>query len=396
MKNIFNIAKKETIDIIRDKRTLRAMFLIPLIIFPLLFIIISKISNNQSQKEIDKIIEVGIVNQNNAQLLIKLIQKDENIEDSQYNNASQLDSLIKSGIIDAGLIIEEDFDDKINSKSTGHISLLYKSSDQIVKDRLINVVKCYERLLVDKRLSVLNISKSEIEPIKIDTKDLSSDREKISNSIGGFLPYILIIFSFIGCTFPAIQFFSNEKEHGTLETLLIAPISKYELLFGKMIAIVLIGFITSLVSLIGLGIGIGKFSQSLPPELVEKMLSIIQPSSVIMLVSMLLPLIAFFAGILTFIANYANSYKEAQSIISPLTPIIALPAIIGLIPGIKLSFITAAIPITNIALATKEIIAGTINPTLFGMVLFYLLCYAVIVVSLSVKFINNESYLSKN
>lgn len=396
MKTIFNIAKKETIDILRDKRTRRAMFLMPLVIFPLFFISFNKISNHQNQKENGKTFTIGIVNQNNAEPLIKLLNNDRKIKVIKHSNLFVLDSLIRTGEIDAGLNIENGFDSSISSMKTGRITLIYKSSNSVIKDRLNSIINCYDRLILDKRLSSLNIRKSQIEPLIVDFKDISSEREKISNSIGGILPYILIIFSFLGCTSPAIQFFSNEKEHGTLETLLITPVSKYELLFGKMIAIILIGFITAIFSLIGIGIGIVCFSQSLPPETVKKMLSIIQPSSIVMLIGMLLPLITFFAGILTLIANYAKSYKEAQSIISPLTPVIALPAIIGLIPGINLNFITAAIPITNIALAIKEIIAGTLTFSLLAMVLFYLVGYAIIAVTLSTKFINNESYLSKN
>lgn len=395
MNNILNIAKKEIVDIVRDKRTLRAMLLIPLVIFPLFFIVVNKITNSQSQKDRNKHLKVGIINNDNAQVLTNLLENESKIELIYYEDSIQLDSLVKGDYISAGLMIESDFDRKQDLIEPGHISIIYKSSDQFVEERLVSVINCYKRYLIHNWLGDLKVNKSEIEPLIIDKNDLLTDREKIGRSIGGFLTYILIIFSFLGCTHPAIQFFSNEKEHGTLETLLIAPITKYELLFGKMIGIVVIGLLSSIASIVGIGIGIFYFAQSLPPEVVERILSMIQPSSIIMLIGMLLPLISFFAGILTLITNYANSYKEAQSIISPLTPLIALPAIIGLIPGIKLNYITAAIPITNIALATKEIIAGSISLSLFAMVLFYLLAYAIIVVLLSVKLIDNELYLSK-
>ncbi|MFW5707063.1 MAG: ABC transporter permease, partial [Bacteroidota bacterium] len=69
----------------------------------------------------------------------------------------------------------------------------------------------------------------------------------------------------------------------------------------------------------------------------------------------------FFAGLLIPLTIYAKTFKEAQSIVTPLTFIVIIPAALGLIPGIEYNLVTALIPIVNITLATKEIIAGTIH-----------------------------------
>jgi sodium transport system permease protein len=81
----------------------------------------------------------------------------------------------------------------------------------------------------------------------------------------------------------------------------------------------------------------------------------------VLVLSLLIPLTIFFAGVLLSVSLAARSFKEAQSMISPLNIAVVLPAAIGMIPGVKLTYTTAVIPILNVSLATKEIIAGTIR-----------------------------------
>jgi sodium transport system permease protein len=115
-------------------------------------------------------------------------------------------------------------------------------------------------------------------------------------------------------------------------------------------------------------------SSEASPEFMKIVGDILSPSFIFMLYLLLFPLIVFFAGIMIPIAVRAKSFKEAQSIISPLNIVIVLPAMVGFFPGIELNEITALIPVVNIVLATKELIAGTLEWNLvimaFGVMVF--------------------------
>jgi len=115
------------------------------------------------------------------------------------------------------------------------------------------------------------------------------------------------------------------------------------------------------------------------------------PATIILLFAMLIPLVIFFAGILTLITNYARSYKEAQSLISPMMILIILPAIIGMMPGMKLNAGTALVPIVNISLAAKEIISGTMNYAYYIIVITSLCVYAAITVIIAKFWFGKES-----
>ena len=110
-----------------------------------------------------------------------------------------------------------------------------------------------------------------------------------------------------------------------------------------------------------------------------------------MLFGLLFPLTVFFAGLMIPIAVYAKSFKEAQSIITPLNIVVVLPAMVGFFPGIELDAITACIPIVNIVLATKELIAGTLDGGLVGLSFAVMVTLAVLAVIISYKRFDKET-----
>ena len=395
MKNIIIITRKEITDLLRDRRTLMTMIVIPLLMFPLIFSIMGKFTSTQIKKEQEKALNIGINDNGNASQFRQLFNNRKDIKITNYSKAVKFDTLVQSGKLDGAILISDNFDSNIGTMKTGQITLLYKSANWGVRERLMDIMGKYKNSLMDERLAKLNLQRPAIDPVEIKIQDISTQREKIGQSIGGFIPYIFIIFGFIGCIYPAIDLFTNEKERGTLETILVTPVKRLEILFGKMIVVSLTGLVSAILSIVGLSFGLNQFSKALPEEIMGTLLNFIEPSNVLMLVGMLVPLIVFFAGILTLITTYAKSYKEAQSIVSPMMIVIILPAIMGLMPGLELNALTAIIPITNISLASKEIISGTINYSLYAMVLASLLIYAVISVTLAVKWFSKESNIVK-
>jgi sodium transport system permease protein len=395
MKNILIIAKKEITDLLRDKRTLMTMIIIPVLVFPIIMGITGKITSSNIKKEQEKVLKIGIVQSPNSSTIQQLFDGRQDIKFSLFHNASQFESLIQQDSIDGALLASDSLPESIAAMKSAQITLLYKSANWGVKERTMTVLEGYKNTLMNERLAKLNINRQSIDPVEIKIQDVSSVREKIGQSIGGMIPYILIIFSFIGCMYPAIDLFTNEKERGTLETILVTPVKRLEILFGKMIVVALTGLISAVLSLIGLSVGLKQFSSDLPEDIMGTLMNFIEPSNAIMLIAMLVPLLIFFASLLTMVTTYAKSYKEAQSIISPMMIIIIMPAVIGMMPGIKLNFSTALIPIANISLATKEIIAGTISYPMYAVVLCSLLVYAAIGVFAAAIWFGRESNIVK-
>ncbi|MBE0664525.1 MAG: hypothetical protein IH584_01795, partial [Candidatus Aminicenantes bacterium] len=152
------------------------------------------------------------------------------------------------------------------------------------------------------------------------------------------------------------------------------------------------GIFTALSSVLWLYL-VFRQSKMIPPEILSVVLKLIEWKSLLLLFSMIIPLCAFFAAILLSVSVFAKSYKEASSIIAPLNMIIIIPVLIGIFPGIKLSATTALIPILNISLATKEIIAGTISPLLMAEVFLVLFALAAVGLIFCTSWFNREAVI---
>ena len=87
----------------------------------------------------------------------------------------------------------------------------------------------------------------------------------------------------------------------------------------------------------------------------------LQSLNILLFFSLLLPLTVFFASFLLTLSFFAKSFKEAQSITSPLMVLIIAPLVFGMMPWVKLTYVTAFIPILNISLASKAIFSGNVD-----------------------------------
>jgi len=175
--------------------------------------------------------------------------------------------------------------------------------------------------------------------------------------------------------YPAIDLAAGEKERGTFETLLTSPATRLEILVGKFGVVVLAGLLTAVIALVGLYIGVMQIRE-IPSALLTTILGILELRSILLLVSLLIPTTAFFAAILLSLSIFSKSFKEAQSMITPMMIVVIVPAFLGLMPGMSLNTITALIPILNVSLTTKAIIADTLTPMLLVEVYLSLIIVA--------------------
>jgi sodium transport system permease protein len=157
-----------------------------------------------------------------------------------------------------------------------------------------------------------------------------------------------------------------------------------------MMVVVLSGMLAASCSLLGLFISIEFLDLGANKEILEVIHGILSLPFILSMLALLLPLVVFFAGVMIPIAIYAKSFKEAQSIITPLNIIMVLPAMIGFFPGIELDLSTSFIPVINVVLATKELIAGTLSIGYFLSVFSVMLLIAGLAVMLSYRQFGKE------
>jgi sodium transport system permease protein len=363
MKTFKTIFLKEFTDTIRDRRTLFMMIVFPLVLIPLLIMGITRLQMSQMRKAQEKVLRIGLTLNGNAPAIIDMIRAHQGMRVTEQIPADSIRALLERDSLDAVIVFASDFDTTVQALRAGTVQLFYKSSDDydIAKRRLQALMSEYERSLLKARFARLKLDEQIVEAIRVEEHDIASFKEKFGKAVGGFIPYMFVIFCFLGSMYPAIDLAAGEKERGTIETLLTAPVSRFQILIGKFCVVVLTGLLSAAVSVIGLFLAVRQTSE-IPQDMMQAILGILDAQSVIIILSLLLPLTVFFAAFLLSLSIFAKSYKEAQSLISPLTIVIILPVLVGMIPGFSLTPVTALIPILNVSLATKDVIAGTVHP----------------------------------
>ncbi len=392
MSIILTIFRKEMTTTLRDKRTLISAILLPVLAMPLLLLGVTKFSKRMAEKEEAKTLRVALLNappvlekQFAAALGFKLIQG--------VPLTAARDSVAEESY-DAVLNFDPAFASSVDSMGVGKVGFYYKSTNTSVEGRVQKVLDAYKADVLKSRFEHLHISPELLEPIAVLESDVASKQEQIGMLAGGFLPYIFILFCFMACMYPALDLITGEKEKGTLETLLTTPASRFEILLGKVMAISVVGVFAAVMTIVGMFAALRLFD-GIPPEILRAMNDILSLRFVLLLFGMLVPLSVFFAGILSAVAIRANSFKEAQTYVSPMIFAVIVPAMMAMMPGMRLTWQTALIPIMNIALATKEIIAGTIQYGQYALLVVSLIVVALLAMVASVKQFSKEGNILK-
>jgi len=392
MKIIVAIFKKELTDVLRDKRTLFFMIVIPVIVMPLIFIGSIKFQEYQSKKSDEKILNIGLINKTSDSQIRDYLLDQKGVYLVEDIDLDSLELGIKNDSLQGGLYIHKNFINDISANAMGKVEVYYKSSDLMskAKNRINNALDIYKNEVVSERLSQFNVDKDLLEPLDIINKDISTKKETIGKAVGGLIPYMLVIFIFLGAMYPAIDLGAGEKERGSLETLLSSPATKFEITVGKLMVVSLAGMVSGLISVIGISVPF-YFIGNIPDQIKSTVIEIISPFIIVSVIILMIPIAIFFASMLLSISFYARSFKEAQSLMGPLNIIIIVPLMLTLGPGIEIDHITALIPLINVGLLTKEILAGSVQPIYFIETLSSLLFFAAIGIRFSVYWFNKEN-----
>ena len=391
MNVIFTVIKKELTDTLRDKRTLISAIIVPALIIPLLLFGVTKLQKILIDKEETKALKIAFID---APASIRSEFEDDSFVLLDDFNLETGKTAIQNDELDAVLEFDSDFLSKIDGMGSANLNLYYKSTNLLLYNRISEKIGLLKSQILNDRIQELNISAEALTPIVISKKDIASQKEQIGKTVGGFLPYIFIIFCFLGCMYPAIDLITGEKERGTIETLLTSPASRFKILVGKMITISIVGLSAAFMTILGMVIGL-KFLPDIPLDFLDSINDILSTKFIVMLFGMLFPLSIFFAGLLSAIVIRAKSFKEAQSIVTPLNFVVIIPAMVALMPSVELNWQTVWVPILNIALATKEIIAGSIQISQYAVIVLSLTLMAFAMCFFSFKQFSRDDMVLK-
>jgi sodium transport system permease protein len=357
---------KELTELLRDKKTLFFMIALPLLIFPLIFGGVAYFTNQAIDKAENKVLKYAIVGGEFAPKIAEKLQNPEKFAAVDIDLEQDYGALIKQQTVDFVLQIPTDYSaEPLHAQQNilqlylndAGLNLVYRRVNEIVAELAGQQQKAaFAELGIDdaQQQALLN-------PVVLKKIDTADERENWGEKIGGMLPYLLFILCFQGAMFPATDLGAGEKERGTLETLLISPLARNKIILGKFFTIAFAGAMTALITVASMAMWGLILSQGMAIQFVADFMGQIGVLDFVLMFLMLVPVVAMFAAVLLSISIYARSFKEAQSYMGPMVILVIVPVMLALLPGVELKGGWAWVPLTNVALAMKELIKGTMD-----------------------------------
>ncbi len=208
-------------------------------------------------------------------------------------------------------------------------------------------------------------------------------------SLAALIPLILVLMTVTGAVYPAIDLTAGERERGTLETLIAAPVPRLGLLLAKYVAVLTVALLTAVVNLIGMTIT--AHSSGLAALLFgAEGMSLLVVIKVLMLLGLFA---AFFSAILLALTSYARSFKEAQAYIIPLMLLCLVPGVLCLMPSLEFTGMLAITPLVNIVLLARDVLVGSVDTSLAVAAVLSTALYVVAAIALAARIFGTDAIL---
>lgn len=353
---------KEIRETLRDRRTLFMMFVFPIVAIPLLSIGLSfsKMSQDRRVKQGSvKVLVVGALPQTLRSALtgsgVDEMHSIGSLLSGRWEEEGRRQ--LAEGRVDAVLVVPRDASRQWAQHGSPEIAILFdsvKKPSAEARNRLQKGVEVYRQEVVRAREVNLRLPSGFSQGLSLTLSDMASIQKKVGNALGPILPLIIVMLSLTGSLYTAIEFTAGEKERGTMETLLCAPISSHEVIVGKFLAVWMVSLVSLLANLGSFGLSIVGVGQ-----LVSVTLWHVPFSTMILVFFLLLPITVVGVALFMAVAVTARDFKDGSNLMTLVLMGILVPVMAPL-GGLELNAWTAMIPLASSALVAKAAMTGSV------------------------------------
>jgi sodium transport system permease protein len=383
--NLTVIFRREVLDQLRDRRTLFMIFVFPILLYPILGFGVLKVVAAMEKKP-RVVVIVGAENLPKNQPLLSaegdrfnsalfdspleasLLEVQQERSEGDWATSEGCQQAVRDGMASAVMIVPADLPEQFREKNDVRIPIVYRSVDepsQITYLRLREVLDRWKRGIVEARTRADRLPQGYAQPIEVRGLDVATEQEVGGSVWSRVFPFLLVMMSLTGAFYPAVDLCAGEKERGTMETLLLSPATRAEIVLGKFLTVMLASVTTAVLNLVSMGLTGLFMAQRSAPLLLDQTqhggtAGITAPSlhSAVWMILLLIPLAAFFSAVCVALAALARSMKEGQYYMTPLY-LVCLPLIfLTVVPEIKLNLFYSLVPITGVALLLRALIMG--------------------------------------
>jgi sodium transport system permease protein len=420
--NIKLIFLREIRDQLRDRRTLFMIIVLPLLLYPSIGIGLVQftvlfaeqprqvaVRGTQYLPPFPPLIEVResegahSVRVNFVPQLFDVEEEAAQLEIVEAVDDEDARKMLEAGQVQVVLQIPPTLREQIDAGQDFRFELSYKSADEksrIAYLRVKEALENWKRLTIQQGLELRGLPRDFANPSAVQVLDIATPQQVAGGLIWAKLfPFLLVVMSLTGAFYPAVDLCAGEKERGTIETLLISPAARSEIVLGKYFTICIFSVGTAILNLLSMattGWVIARQMKSALPA--NAPLAVLTPPSLTdagWILLLLLPLAAFFSALGIALAAFARSTKEGQYYLTPLFLITMPLVLVTIAPGIELNGFNSVVPVTGAALLLKTLIQGQYDLALefFIPVLLPTVLYAILALRWAIDQFNREEVL---
>jgi sodium transport system permease protein len=389
---IWTVLKKELLDLFRDRKAWIGTFLVPLVIIPFVFFLLGN-SYSNVEKEAREYVPLAI---HGSSPLIDMLAKNPGV---RLIESADPEQALQAGQLRAIITIPGRFDEEIKAGNTAKLLVAFDSTNTksvYARDLIKQTVEAYSKEIVAKRLQQAGMSEAAIQPIAADFQNVATEERKSGGMLAGFIPLMLVVSLASGGIAAANDLVAGEKERGTMESLLTAPIAANHILTAKLVAVMMMSMLSAIASLISVSLvfSMGPLGGG---DNAAFSFAFLSPATLLVLIVVILLMAATFAGLELMLSTIAKSFKEGQTYMSAVIFLAMVPSYM-LMPQspVDIAEHYYVLPVFNGVALCKEVFYGKVDPLHALLGIGSSLVYVAITIAFASRLFRREGAGLKN
>lgn len=362
---IWHLTHKEIISTLRDTRAVLANLLIPLLVLPLVMLGMPLLLGGLFAREVSNVTEVAVSGLDRLPADLRSRLQDEALELIASDDPA---AQVQEEVFVLGLGVPEDFQALLEDNRA--TLTLYRSNNvrsDLTAGKVRSAINQFRSANVQAAMRVAGMDVALLEAVTLTEQDVS--RDTAAGSVAWVIPFLLVVWTLSGGQMTAIDATAGEKERGSLESILVTPVRRRDLVTAKFLATALFGLSSALMAIVSYVFSSRLLFGGLMPRLMagnEDIAEVFGGQVTLTLGTLALLIITsalvamLVASLLIAVAMFARSYKEAQSYIAPLGLLMILPVIgLQVADFLDLGLSFYAVPLLNAMLFMTDVVQGS-------------------------------------
>ena len=387
MRRIWIVARKELTDTLRDSRTLVLAVFLPLVLYPVIFLTIGRVTAGNELRQREAKLEVALVNSVEAPGLLPVLAESKQL----IIMPAKVDpDVVREHIVDAVIIVPPAHEALVLAGGESTIQVYYDETDSLSRRARTTIeagLARYKEALLVKQIARLGGDGKLLAAARSESMNVATAQDMGAYILGSLVPYLLVLLIASAASHTAIDTTAGEKERSTLETILVSAATRGELLLGKFLATFATAAVAGAMGLIGL---ILTLVAPMSARAFSGEEFTLPAWSVGVLLLMILPVALLMSAILLAFGCFARSAREGQTFATYFVMCVAVLAVMAVVSDVEPNPQLLLMPIIGTTQVQRQILSGTAQPADIVLTIFSTVVMGGIGLAMALRLFANE------